>query len=84
MALTGRAATAQASDTVRSIVAALPAPSGETMISGASVATSVRHITRDISPPLAASAPASPDRRLQGVGSRFRASPAAPSRALLK
>ena len=82
--LTGRAATAQASDTVRSIVAALPAPSGETTVSDASVATNVRHITRDISAPFAASAPVSSDRRLQGVGSRFRASPAAPSRALLK
>ena len=84
MPLIGRTATAQASDTVRSIVAALPAPSGETTVSGASVATNVRHITRDISAPLAASAPASSDRRLQGVGSRFRASPTAPSRALLK
>ena len=82
--LAGGAAMAQASDTVRSIVAALPAPSGETTISGASVATNVRHITRDISTPLAASAPASSDRRLQGVGSRFRASPATPSRAHLK
>ena len=79
-----RAATAQASDTVRSIVAALPAPGGDAAASGNAVASNVRHITRDIPAPTATSAPISSDRRLQGVGSRFRASPAAPSRALLK
>jgi type IV secretion system protein VirB6 len=82
--LAARAATAQASDTVRSIVAALPSSGGTTEIASASVATNVRSITREIAAPLAAPAARATDRRLEGVGSRFRTSAAAPSRALLK
>ncbi|HEY0271445.1 MAG TPA: type IV secretion system protein [Sphingomonas sp.] len=82
--LAARPATAQAADTVRSIVAALPAPAGESAAAATSVATNVRGITREISVPLAAPAARQTDRRLEGVGSRFRASPAAPSRAQLK
>ncbi|WBO23785.1 type IV secretion system protein [Sphingomonas abietis] len=75
-------ANGQAADTVRSIVAALPAPDGGSA-AAASTTTNVSRITRDIAAPLAAPAP-SGSARLQGVGSRFRTSPAAPSRAQLK
>lgn len=81
--LAARAGTAQAADTVRSIVAALPSPGGA---AGPTAAATVhaRHISREIAPPLAAAAAHASDRRLQGVGSRFRVSPATPSRNTLK
>jgi type IV secretion system protein VirB6 len=82
--LATRTAATQASDTVRSIVAGLPASSGVTEITTASAASNVRHITREIAAPSTSPGSQAADRRLQGVGSRFRASPAAPSRALLK
>jgi type IV secretion system protein VirB6 len=82
--LAARAANAQASDTVRSIVAALPASGRDGAAGSATAASNVRHITREIAAPTATSAARETDRRLEGVGSRFRASPAAPSRALMK
>lgn len=82
--LAARAATAQASDTVRSIVAALPATGGDVVTVSGATASNVRHITREIAAPLATPATRASDRRLEGVGSRFRASPGVPSRALLK
>jgi type IV secretion system protein VirB6 len=82
--LAARATHAQASDTVRSIVAALPAPGNDGAGASAAAATNVRHITREIAAPAVTPAARATDRRLDGVGSRFRASPAAPSRAQLR
>ena len=83
--LAARTTTAQAGDTVRSIVAALPSSGGGGAAgSTGSAAGNVRHITREIAAPLASPSARASDRRLEGVGSRFRASPGTPSRALVK